>query len=145
MKQLLSLLLGLAWSGFVQAQSLPAVPAHGPQVSFDHEAHDFDTIPFGGDGRCELVLTNVGDEPLVISNFNSSCGCLVPSCSREPIFPGKTSILKAHYDSRRPGPFHKSLTLVTNAVDRPVVVLGVKGLVLPDPNVVPPVAPVVQR
>lgn len=142
MKQSLSLLLGLAWSGFVQGQAPPAVPVHGPKVSFDHEVHDFDTIPFGGDGRCEFELTNVGDEPLIISNFSSSCGCLVPSCSREPIFPGKTSVLKVHYDTKRPGPFRKSLTLTTNAVDRPKVVLGVKGHVLPDPNVVPSVAPV---
>lgn len=145
MKRLLSLTIGPILSTFVHAQDPTALPAHGPKVSFDHEVHDFDTIPFGGHGRCEFILTNVGDEPLIISHFNSSCGCLVPSCSKEPILPGKTSILEAQYDTRRTGSFRKSLTLTTNAVDRPVVVLGVKGHVLPGPDTVPPIPPGIER
>ncbi len=145
MKELLSLTLVLTLSTLANAQDPQAVPNHGPKVSFHHEVHDFDTIPFNGNGQCEFILTNVGDEPLVISNFNSSCGCLVPSYEKEPVMPGKTTVLKARYDTRRPGPFHKSLTLTTNAVDRPVLVLRIKGFVLQDPNATPPKAPVPQR
>lgn len=145
MKHLLSLLLGLALSVLAHAQDPPVIPIHGSRVSFDHELHDFDTIPFGGNGHCEFILTNVGDEPLIISNFNSSCGCLVPKYDPAPILPGKTSVLKAHYDTRRPGPFRKSLTLTSNAVDRPVLVLGVKGVVLPDPTPAPPRATTTER
>lgn len=132
----LFLLLSIAPIMGVSAQIDPSAP--GPKLSFDHEVHDFDTIPQGGDGRCEFVLTNVGEEPLVISNFQSSCGCLVPSYDKEPVFPGKSTILKARYDTKRVGPFRKSLTLTTNAVDRPVVVLGIKGVVVPkDDKAVP--------
>ena len=123
------LLLSIAMAMGALAQTPPAT--HGPGVSFDKEIHNYDTIPQGGDGRCEFVLTNTGDEPLIISNFQSSCGCLVPYYEKEPVFPGKTTILKARYDTNRVGPFRKSLTLTTNAVDRPVVVLSIKGVVRP--------------
>ncbi len=132
----LFLLLALAPVMAASAQSDPADP--GPKLSFDHEVHDFDTIPQGGDRRCEFVLTNVGEEPLVISNFQSSCGCLVPYYDKEPVLPGKSTILRARYDTNRIGPFRKSLILTTNAVDRPVVVLGIKGVVLPKVEKVAP-------
>jgi hypothetical protein len=131
------LLFSIAAGMGAHAQTDPA--AHGPRVSFNKEIHDYDTIPQGSDGRCEFVLTNTGDEPLIISNFQSSCGCLVPSYDKEPVFPGKTTILRARYDTNRVGPFRKSLTLTTNAVDRRVLVLSIKGVVIPKAlDVAPP-------
>jgi hypothetical protein len=130
MKKPFLLLIAIATAMGAHAQAVPA--AHGPRISFDKELNDFDTIPRGGDGRCEFVLTNTGDEPLIVSNFQSSCGCLVPWYEKEPVFPGKTTILKARYDTNRVGPFQKSLTLTTNAVDRPTVVLRIKGVVKPN-------------
>ena len=127
MRKLLLVLLVLTSTSSLQAQKFE----HGPLVSFDKELYDFDTSPQGGNGECQFILTNVGDEPLIISNFQSSCGCLVGYYAKEPIMPGKTSILHARYDTNRPGPFTKSLTLTTNAVDRPVVVLRIKGVVRP--------------
>ena len=129
MNKTLILFLAIATTMGAYAQTAPA--SHGPMISFDKEVHDYDTIPQGGDGSCEFVLTNTGDEPLIISNFQSSCGCLVPYYAKEPVFPGKTTLLKVRYDTNRVGPFRKSLTLTTNAVDRPVVVLKVKGVVRP--------------
>ena len=122
--------LSIATALGAHAQTNPAT--HGPRVSFNKEIHDYDTIPKGGDGRCEFVLTNTGNEPLLISNFQSSCGCLVPYYHKEPVFPGKTTVLQARYDTNRIGPFRKSLTLTTNAVDRPVVVLSIRGVVVPE-------------
>lgn len=131
-RYLLSSLVPLCAMSLLAQEPAPSA-AHGPRVSFDHEVHDFDTIPYGGNGQCEFLLTNVGDEPLLVSRFQSSCGCLVPYYEKEPVMPGKTTVLKARYDTKRAGPINKSLTLATNAVDRPVVVLRIKGVVAPDP------------
>lgn len=120
--------LALTFALGLHAQNT-TIPEHGPKLSFDREVFDYDTIPKGGDGRGTFTLTNIGDEPLIISTFQSSCGCLVPSWDQEPVLPGKSTVLRVRYDTTRIGPFRKSLTLRTNAVDRPVVVLSIKGVV----------------
>ena len=138
MKNLRCLPIAIFLATTLHAQRDRSVPEHGPKLSFDKEVHDYDTIPQYGDGRCEFLLTNVGDEPLIIHRFSSSCGCLVPSWDMEPVLPGQSTRLKARYDTGRIGPINKSLTVTTNAVDRPVVVLRIKGVVRP----LPPNAPV---
>ncbi|HPF90759.1 MAG TPA: DUF1573 domain-containing protein, partial [Flavobacteriales bacterium] len=72
-----------------------------------------------------------GDAPLVISTFRSSCGCLVPDWDRDPVLPGATGTVRLKYDTLREGPFTKSATLHSNAVDAPVLVLRIKGFVRP--------------
>ncbi len=138
MKHLLSLSIALLLATVLRAQTAPVIPEHGPKVSFDKEVYDYGTIPQGADGRCAFLLTNVGDEPLVISNFQSSCGCLVPYFEKDPVMPGKSTMLRARYDTNRAGPFQKSLTLTTNAVDSPVLVLRIKGVVKPKAEEVRP-------
>ncbi|HWY36121.1 MAG TPA: DUF1573 domain-containing protein, partial [Nitrosopumilaceae archaeon] len=59
--------------------------------------------------------TNTGKEPLIISNCQGSCGCTVPNCPKEPILPGKTGIIKVHYDTKRVGQINKSVTVQSNA------------------------------
>jgi len=103
----------------------------GPRIHFGSLIHDYDTIPFGGDGRCSFTFTNTGDAPLVISTFRSSCGCLVPDWDRDPVLPGATGTVRLKYDTLREGPFTKSATLHSNAVDAPVLVLRIKGFVRP--------------
>jgi len=98
----------------------------------DTTVYDYGIIPFGSDGRCAFRFTNTGDAPLLVTSFKSSCGCLVPDYDREPVFPGRPGIVRLKYDTRRQGPFHKSATLYTNAMNEPVIVLRIKGTVFTD-------------
>ncbi|MFT6677827.1 MAG: hypothetical protein ACJAZG_000491, partial [Granulosicoccus sp.] len=84
----------------------------------------------GGEPYCEFLITNDGNEPLIISNAKGSCGCTVPEWSKEPILPGESSIMKVKYDTKRVGPINKSVTVNTNAVNSPTKVLRIKGKVL---------------
>lgn len=104
----------------------------GPVIRFDTTLHDFGSIPFGGDGRCAFRFTNTGDAPLIIESFRSSCGCLVPEWDRDPVPPGGVGSVRLRYDTRRMGPFTKSATLTSNATNSPLLVLRIKGIVLPD-------------
>lgn len=104
----------------------------GPQIRFDSLVHDFGTIPFGGDGRYFFRFTNTGNAPLIIDNFQTSCGCLVPYWEREPVLPGASGAVGLKYDTYRAGPINKSATLKSNATNTPVVVLRIKGTVLAD-------------
>jgi len=119
---LLPLLLG---------SSLPPGQSNGPRIHFEQEVYDYGTIAYGSDGRCSFTFTNTGDAPLIIHQFQSSCGCLVPYWDREPVAPGASGNVRLLYDTRRVGPFRKSATLTTNDPERPQIVLSIRGEVLP--------------
>lgn len=115
----------------VKSQEVPTNP-NGPEIQFTKTVHDYGTIQQGGDGNCEFKFKNVGKEPLILSNVVSSCGCTVPSWTREPIMPGKEGTIKVKYDTNRIGIISKQITVMSNAKsDR--VVLQITGKVEPKP------------
>jgi hypothetical protein len=100
-------------------------------IKLEKETHDFGTIAEGTQASYEFKVKNVGNQPLVISAVQPSCGCTTPDWTKEPILPGKYGVIKAMYNSTgRPGPFHKSITVTTNAT-APTNVLYIKGEVGP--------------
>ena len=101
----------------------------GPEIKFYKLVHDYGTILEGSDGECEFEFKNIGNEPLVLSNVHASCGCTVPTWPREPIMPGKTAIIKVKYATNRIGGFNKSVTVESNAVENPRIVLQIQGTV----------------
>jgi len=103
------------------------------KIKFDTELIDYGTVNYQGDGNRVFKFTNVGAEPLILSSVQSSCGCLVPTWSREPVKPGASAVIKVRYDTGRVGNFEKTVTVNSNA-DRPTVVLKIKGKVLPAPT-----------
>jgi hypothetical protein len=99
----------------------------------------------GGNGECVFTVTNTGDQPLIISNCQGSCGCTVPKCETAPIKPGAKSQITVKYDSNRVGPINKSVTITSNAANAPSKVVRIQGTVeasgAPAPAAVPAVAP----
>ena len=90
--------------------------------------HDYGTIKQGADGNCEFKFTNTGNEPLVISSARGSCGCTVPTYPKEPILKGQTAVIKVSYDTKRVGPFTKTVTIESNAKSNPKMI-SIKGVV----------------
>lgn len=120
MKQIISLtvlLLGLILGAFAQS---------GPKMEFQSTTIDYGTIEHNADGYRVFKFKNTGDEPLVISHAQGSCGCTVPEYSTTPVLPGKTGEIKVRYATDRIGVFQKTVTLTTNSVPS-VVVLTIKG------------------
>lgn len=122
MKNLLSLAVALLTSaGFAIAQ---------PTMKVSEETHEFGEVVEGKMASYEFQVTNTGNQPLIISNVQPSCGCTSPHWTKEPIMPGKTGTIKATYNSAgRPGVFNKSLTVVSNAANGSKV-LYIKGNVI---------------
>jgi hypothetical protein len=104
---------------------------NGPEIEFTRTVHDYGTIFQDANGECEFEFKNVGSEPLVLSNVRSSCGCTVPSWPKEPVMPGKTAIIKVKYNTGRVGPINKTVTVESNAVEKPKVELRIQGQVKP--------------
>jgi hypothetical protein len=100
----------------------------GAIIEFETTAHDFGTIPQGGDGSFEFVFKNTGKEPLVLKNVRSSCGCTVPEWPKEPVKKGDKGTIKVSYNTRITGNFSKSISVYSNSGEAPVVLI-IKGKV----------------
>jgi len=116
---LLALALVVLTQGFVSAQGV---------LTFEKEVHDFGTLPQGVPATYEFVVKNTGNEPVLISNVQASCGCTTPEWSKDPILPGKTAVIKAGYNAAALGAFNKALTITSNA-NPTTQTLFIKGVV----------------
>lgn len=116
-------LVGMMGLNQASAQELQS----GPVIEFEKDVHDYGTIKQHGNGVYEFKFKNTGTEPLTISNAKGSCGCTVPEWPKEPIAPGESGSIKVKYDTKRVGPFGKSVTLQSNAVNEPTKTIRIKG------------------
>lgn len=92
---------------------------------FKTDSHDFGTVTEGPAAEFEFQFTNTGKEPLMIQKAQASCGCTTPYYSKEPVAPGKDGVVKASYNTNgRPGPFTKTITIVSNAGTKVVTIKG---------------------
>lgn len=98
------------------------------KIEFKTETVDYGEIERGSDGVRVFEFTNTGEAPLIISKVSSSCGCTIPKKPEDPILPGETGEIQVKYDTNRPGPIRKAITVLSNA-DTPTKILKIKGTV----------------
>lgn len=96
------------------------------KIQFKTDTIDYGTIAKGSDGLRVFEFTNTGNQPLVITEVFSSCGCTVPKKPDGPIAPGKSATIEVKYDTNRVGPIRKTITVNSNS-DTPIVALKIKG------------------
>lgn len=98
------------------------------EMTFEEKTIDYGTIEKGADGLRIFKFTNTGDQPLVISNIRSTCGCTVPKRPTEPVLPGETGEIEVVYNTRLVGPIRRTVTVYSNAIEE-VTPLKIKGQV----------------
>jgi hypothetical protein len=128
--------------GAMAQPEMKPVGGTGPMIALDKEVHDYGSIQQGANGECVFTVTNTGDQPLIISQCQGSCGCTVPQCETAPIKPGATSKVTVKYDTNRLGPINKTVTINSNAANAPTKLVTIKGSV--DGPASKPTAPVEQ-
>lgn len=117
----------------IEAQEV--VNNNGPEIEFEKTTHQFGEIPYKGNAVYEFVFKNTGNEPLILSQPKSSCGCTVPEWPKRPILPGETDVIKVTYKyTDRPGSFSKYVTVFSNAKVNNTVKIYIKGKVLEAPT-----------
>lgn len=129
---LLSLFVSLALTSLnAQENKTQETPKNGPKITFKELEHNYGTLQKGGDGNCEFVFTNDGNEPLILTGVRASCGCTTPTWTKEPVMPGKTGTIKVRYNTNNVGSFTKTITVTSNAVNvaNSRIVLKIKGKV----------------
>ena len=115
-----------------ELEAAPSTTAAGPEMVFESSEIDYGTIAQNSDPLRVFRFTNEGTEPLVITAAKGSCGCTVPSYPKEPILPGESATIEVRYDTKRIGPFQKTVTLTTNEAEGQHI-LRIKGKVEPAP------------
>lgn len=132
-KLFLFCLIAIMTMGAVKAQDqkpAKAAEAHGAKIVFAEKEHNYGTIQKGGDGNCVFTFTNTGDEPLILSSVRASCGCTTPKWTQKPVMPGKSGEIGVRYNTNNVGGFTKTVTITSNAVNEPRVVVKIKGNVV---------------
>ncbi len=134
MKKLISTLaLVIGASYFMSAQEIavPNLDPDAPEIKFESDVIDYGEIEFGANGEKTFKFKNTGKQPLIISAVNVECGCTTPkSWPKEPIASGKTGEIVVSYDTKRPNPFEKRITVISNSKN-PSTILKIKGKVKP--------------
>jgi len=86
------------------------------------------SIPRGKVVDHELTLQNPGNDTLVISRVDVSCGCTGSMLSRDHIPPGGSGTLQITFNSKNfHGPIHKTVTVNSNAPADPAVQIAFEG------------------
>ncbi|MES2617994.1 MAG: DUF1573 domain-containing protein [Bacteroidota bacterium] len=84
-------------------------------LEWNKETHDFGNITEGTKAKYTFTFTNTGTEPAVVASAQASCGCTVPSFSKEPVLAGGKGTVTAIFDSSgKTGNQTKTITVTTN-------------------------------
>ncbi|MCZ8284444.1 MAG: DUF1573 domain-containing protein [Bacteroidia bacterium] len=142
----IALVLGLGFTAKAQEAVTPNIDPNAPVMQFESEVLDYGTVKFDGNGVREFKVKNTGKSPLTITNVQGQCGCTSttidgkPGWPQEPVLPGKSAAIRVKYDTKRPGPFEKNVTVTSNAKE-PSKVVKIKGVVEAAPAAPAPAAP----
>lgn len=123
------------------AQAAPDQKPEGPLpvINFERTDHDFGTITEGQKVSYTYKITNTGEAPLIIQSAQPSCGCTVPTFSKDPIPVGGSGFVTAEFDSSgKPGINNKTITITSNTWPK-VTTLRFKAMVTPKAEAIGPV------
>jgi Protein of unknown function (DUF1573) len=110
-----------------------------PTINFEKTDHDFGTITEGKKVTYIYKVKNTGEAPLIIQNAQPSCGCTVPTWTKDPIPVGGSGEVTAEFDSSgKPGINNKTITVTANTWPK-VTTLRFKAMVTPKAEAVGPV------
>lgn len=111
-------ILGFAVQSFAQEKKA-AEKKDGAVITWEKSSHDFGDIFQGDKVEHTFYFTNTGNEPLIITNVQVSCGCTMPKgWPRDPVPPGAGGEITVSFNSAgKMGMQNKPVTLITNAAN----------------------------
>jgi len=102
------------------------------EFKFNEEKHDFGKIPQGTPVTTEFTFTNIGKEPLILTEVRPTCGCTIADYTKTPVKPGDTGTIKITYNAAVAAPFNKTIVVTSNA-KTPQKYLNIVGEVIAKP------------
>ena len=110
----------------ITGKESPKTVGNSTKVSVNQTTIDFGSFPQSEKQERSFVLTNTGNQLLVIQDVTTSCGCTKVEYSKEPVRPGASLELKVIYEAEKAEFFNKVITVYCNAENSPLR-LTVKG------------------
>src|SRR6201996_9671296 len=102
-----AVIIGFAFT----ASTVKAQDNEKPEFKFNEEKHDFGKIPQGTPVTTIFTFTNVGKEPLIITNVQPTCGCTIADYTKTPVAPNATGSIKITYNAAAAMPFNKTIVV----------------------------------
>ena len=104
---------------------------NGAEFFFESNRHKFPDTHAGIELKHSYPFTNVGTEPLIITEYKVACSCTKIEFPKEPILPGKTGDIKLSFDTNgKYGLQNRKIELYSNANKSPFE-LSFKVYVIP--------------
>ncbi|HIE15579.1 MAG TPA: DUF1573 domain-containing protein [Bacteroidales bacterium] len=86
-----------------------------PVFKFQETSFDFGVLVEGEKVAHSFRYKNIGNSDLIITSVSTTCGCTVPSFSKEPLKPGDEAELEVVFSSSgKHGMQHKTITILAN-------------------------------
>jgi len=85
------------------------------EFKFNEEKHDFGKIPQGTPVTTVFEFTNVGQDPLIITDVRPTCGCTIADFTKTPVKAGEKGLIKITYNAAFAAPFTKTIVVTSNA------------------------------
>lgn len=109
-----------------------------PVMSFVETEYDFGTVDEGTVVEHEYKFTNTGNAPLIVVSAKGSCGCTVPTWSKEPLAPGEEGSMLVKFNTNgKPNNQTKMVTIKANT-ESGTESIRIKGFVTPKPKAATP-------
>jgi hypothetical protein len=100
------------------------------EFKFNEEKHDFSKVPQGTPVTTVFTYTNVGVEPLILTEVKPTCGCTIADYTKTPVKKGESGKITITYNAAVVGPFTKTIVVTSNA-KTPQKYLNIIGEVVP--------------
>ena len=104
------------------------------EFKFNEEKHDFGKIPQGTPVTTVFEFTNVGTEPLILTEVKPTCGCTIADYTKTPVVKGAKGTIKITYNAAVVSAFNKTIVVTSNA-KTPTKYLNIEGEVVAKPAV----------
>ena len=85
------------------------------EFKFNEEKHDFGKVPQGTPVTTIFEFTNIGKEPLILTNVQPTCGCTIADFTKTPVKQGEKGLIKITYNAAFAAPFTKTIVVTSNA------------------------------
>ncbi len=111
--------------------AVPEDTVNVAKMSFENTTYNFGEVTEGEVVTHVYRFTNTGNQPLVISNARSTCGCTVPDWPKEPIAPGEKGQIEVKFNTSGKGNNQRKPVTITANTYPAATVVHLEGFVVP--------------
>jgi hypothetical protein len=116
----------IAWKSLVTSEKEGSLKRRSTTIEVLNESLHLGSFNFSETREGVFEIKNTGDNPLIILDASTSCGCTGVTWPKKPVAPGDTARVQITYTPNARGRFSKSVDLYCNTVP-PLTVLRLDG------------------